>query len=193
MAPRPRNIRTVSAAPPDRRVSTDRFTCNHLPPPADSPPRATVPRVRPRIRRGTDAEAALAAAVWQAANEARGLLPSPRRVARVREKLDDPSALLLVAADGPEVIGMLLAEQGRSDDTRAPVPDLGHISMLFVRPDHWQRGIGGRPFDRADRACATPRLAPILTLDPGDERPGAALPRKERVQPHWGEQAATWR
>lgn len=36
---------------------------------------------------------------------------------------------------------MLLAEPGLADD-HSPVAGLGHISMVFVRPGSWRRGVG---------------------------------------------------
>ena len=80
--------------------------------------------------------------VWRAASAARGLPPPDSRVRRVREKFADPDAVLLLASDGIRVIGMLLAEPGLSDDRSDPVGDLGHVSMVFVRPEAARHGVG---------------------------------------------------
>jgi ribosomal protein S18 acetylase RimI-like enzyme len=89
-----------------------------------------------------------AVAVWQAANAARGMTPSWDRVARVREKLTAPDALIGVARSGDEVIAMTLGEMGRAEDGEGPVePGFGHISMVFVHPDRWSHGIGGELLD----------------------------------------------
>jgi hypothetical protein len=52
-----------------------------------------------------------AVAVWHAANIARrGKPPTPQRVARIIEKLQEPDALPYVAAEGDAIVGMALAE-----------------------------------------------------------------------------------
>ena len=100
----------------------------------------TVPSVEIRTRTGTDVEAALE--VWRAARAADGARPPAARARRVREKLSDPQALLVVAADGPEVVGMALGEPGRAADGSA-APDVLHLSMLYVHPGARRQGVGG--------------------------------------------------
>ena len=96
-----------------------------------------------------------AIAVWRAANEARGMHPTPERVRRVDMKLREVDALVIVARDDDGThAGMALAEPGRSEEGAGPViSDLGHISMVFVDPGEWGRGIGaslmGGMHDRA--------------------------------------------
>jgi ribosomal protein S18 acetylase RimI-like enzyme len=81
--------------------------------------------------------------IWQQANIARGKIASQQRIARVRAKLTDPSALVIVAADDAGLVGMALAEPGRDQDgSGSPLPGLCHISMVFVHPGHWGRHIG---------------------------------------------------
>ena len=83
--------------------------------------------------------------VWRAANTARGLAPSPARIARVRKKLADRSSCLVVGRQEGRVIAMALAEPGRELHGEGPiVRGVGHISMVFVTPDRWGRGIGSR-------------------------------------------------
>lgn len=97
--------------------------------------------VSTRLARPVDLDDALH--VWSEANLARSKVPSQERFARVRTKLADPSALLIVAADGGELIGMALAEPGRDDDGAGqPLPELCHISMVFVHPNYWGKAIG---------------------------------------------------
>jgi ribosomal protein S18 acetylase RimI-like enzyme len=95
-------------------------------------------------RRAQESDLAAALAVWRAANEARGKRPDPARVARVRRKLADPAAVVVVAVEpDATVVGMALAEPGRSDDGAGPeLPDLAHVSMVFVDPARWGRRIG---------------------------------------------------
>jgi ribosomal protein S18 acetylase RimI-like enzyme len=81
--------------------------------------------------------------IWEQANIARGKIPSSERIVRVRAKLTDRFALVMVAVDDVDPVGMALAEPGRdSDGSGQPLPELCHISMIFVRPDHWGEHIG---------------------------------------------------
>jgi ribosomal protein S18 acetylase RimI-like enzyme len=86
-----------------------------------------------------------AVAVWHAANIARGRPPTPQRVARIIEKLQEPDALPYVAAEGGAIVGMALAEPCRKDDgAGAVIPGALHISMVFVFPSSQRRSIGAR-------------------------------------------------
>lgn len=70
-------------------------------------------------------------------------MPDQRRIARVTAKLADPAALVVVARTSDAVVGMVLAEPGRDrDGAGEPLPELCHVSMVFVDPDVWGRGIG---------------------------------------------------
>jgi GNAT superfamily N-acetyltransferase len=83
--------------------------------------------------------------VWRAANVARLRPPSAVRVVRIWEKLADPGACLVIgrADDGGDVLAMALAEPGRKEDGEgAVIVGSGHVSMVFVHPDLWGRGVG---------------------------------------------------
>jgi GNAT superfamily N-acetyltransferase len=81
--------------------------------------------------------------VWRAANVARGNPPSASRVVRVREKLEEDSVCVVVALEHDQVVGMALAEPGRQANGQGVItPGLGHVSMVFVDPGRWGRGIG---------------------------------------------------
>jgi ribosomal protein S18 acetylase RimI-like enzyme len=96
-----------------------------------------------RVMRTGDLPGAVAA--WHAANIARGKPPTPQRVARVIEKLQEPDALPYVAAEGDAVVGIALVEPCREDDgAGAVIPRALHISMVFVFPRSQRHGIGGR-------------------------------------------------
>jgi ribosomal protein S18 acetylase RimI-like enzyme len=83
--------------------------------------------------------------VWQAANIARGKRPGPERVARVAEKLQEPTADPYVAAGATGIVGMALLEPCRAEDgAGAIVPDALHISMVFVDPALQRQGVGRR-------------------------------------------------
>ena len=84
-----------------------------------------------------------AVAVWHAARVAEGKDPDPARVRRVHEKLADPEALLVVLERAGRVAGMALAEPFRDQHGAGPVmPGRGHVSMVFVHPEHQRRGVG---------------------------------------------------
>ncbi|MET0557537.1 MAG: GNAT family N-acetyltransferase [Solirubrobacterales bacterium] len=86
--------------------------------------------------------------VWRAARAASGGPPSQSRLTRVREKLADDTACLLVGREGDRVIAMALAEPYREQHGAGAIRNhAGHVSMVFVDPEHWGRGIGGRLLD----------------------------------------------
>ncbi|MHB8274288.1 MAG: GNAT family N-acetyltransferase, partial [Dermatophilaceae bacterium] len=94
---------------------------------------------------GLTADHEAAARVWRGANIARLLPPSVDRVARVREKLADPSVCLVIGRSDASggVLAMALAEPGRAEPgAGAVIPGYGHVSMVFVHPDMWGRGVG---------------------------------------------------
>jgi ribosomal protein S18 acetylase RimI-like enzyme len=71
------------------------------------------------------------------------LAPTSARIERVEHKLADATAYLVVACDDEGVVGMALAEPYRAQDGSGPVTvDRGHVSMVFVAPTRWGRGIG---------------------------------------------------
>ena len=102
------------------------------------------------LRRGGTADIEPALAVWRAANSARrgGRSVPAQHEDRVRGYARKPGAFLLVADDAGEVVGMGLGMQGLADDGAGPpIPGLCHVSMIFVAPDRWGEGIGGRIVD----------------------------------------------
>jgi GNAT superfamily N-acetyltransferase len=83
-----------------------------------------------------------AVCVWREANIARGAPHGPERAARIRAKLSASDALPFVALR-PGIMGMALAEPGRSEDGAGdPDPSLLHISMVFVHPTAQRTGVG---------------------------------------------------
>ena len=84
-----------------------------------------------------------ALAVRYAARVAEGKEPDARRVERVREKLADVEAHLVVVERAGHVVGMALAEPFREQNgSGRVVPGHGHVSMVFVHPEHQRRGVG---------------------------------------------------
>jgi GNAT superfamily N-acetyltransferase len=103
------------------------------------------------------ADLAGAVRVWQLANAARGKVPDEDRCARVRTKLVEADALPVVAVSAAETVGMALAEPGRE------LPELCHISMVFVHPEHWGERIGVRLLDTIAE-CAARRGHTVLQV-----------------------------
>ncbi len=95
-----------------------------------------MPTSAPHLATPAELEAALE--IWRRANTARGKTPGPQRIARVREKLADPRALVMVSGAGEAITAMALAEPGHG------AVDLCHLSMIFVDPGLWGTGIGAR-------------------------------------------------
>jgi ribosomal protein S18 acetylase RimI-like enzyme len=96
-----------------------------------------------RVMSASDLDGAVR--VWQAANIARGKRPSPERVARVVEKLQEPTAVPYVAASDTGIIGMALLEPCRADDgAGALIPHALHVSMVFIDPASQRQGVGSR-------------------------------------------------
>ncbi|WP_442929131.1 GNAT family N-acetyltransferase [Modestobacter sp. VKM Ac-2983] len=61
----------------------------------------------------------------------------------MQEKVRAVDALMVVVREGSNVVAMALAEPGRSDDGgRGITPGHGPVSMVFVAPERWGRGIG---------------------------------------------------
>ncbi len=103
------------------------------------------------VRRGGSQDIEPAIAVWRSANTARrsDWQPGPDQEARMPGQMRKPDAFLFVAeAAGEEIAGMALGMQALADDGRGPpVHGLCHVSMVFVAPRLWGRGIGGRLLD----------------------------------------------
>ncbi len=68
---------------------------------------------------------------------------------RTRAYLENSDPFLIVAEAGKEVVGMALGMQGLSQDGAGPpIEGLCHIGAVFVSPERWGEGIGGRLVDR---------------------------------------------
>jgi GNAT superfamily N-acetyltransferase len=94
---------------------------------------------------GLPADHEAAVRVWHAANVARLPPPSLDRVARIREKLAEPEACLVIGHVDANmgVVAMALVEPGREQHSGgAVIRGYGHVSMVFVHPDMWGRGVG---------------------------------------------------
>jgi len=111
--------------------------------------------------------------VWQAANIARGRRPGPERVARVVEKLQEPTAVPYIAASDTGIVGMALLEPCRADDgVGAVIPDALHISMVFIDPASQRQGIGSRLMRYALDSARTSGVSSV-SLWTGCENTGA--------------------
>jgi ribosomal protein S18 acetylase RimI-like enzyme len=91
-----------------------------------------------------------ALAAWAAAIEGRSGQPvAPERRERTRAALGHPDGFLTVAVEpAGRIVGMALGTQALADDGAGPpVPGHCHVSAVFVRPEWWGRGLGGRLVD----------------------------------------------
>lgn len=120
---------------------------------------------RERIRSATSADAAAIAAVHAAAARAAygGIFPpsapkpTSETVLRTWEQLvSDPAVSVMVAVDEEVIGGVAL----RPD---AGIPAGWLLDKLYVRPDHWGRGVGSRLHDTALARAAALSL-PELNL-----------------------------
>jgi GNAT superfamily N-acetyltransferase len=104
-----------------------------------------------RIRLGDAADVAAAVSVYERSALARrgGFWPNrSERVEQARTRLSDPESWFLVACEGCEHVGMASATALRADDGAGPViPGGCFLGLLFVVPERWSEGIGGRILD----------------------------------------------
>jgi GNAT superfamily N-acetyltransferase len=122
--------------------------------------------------------------IWQRANTARGKPPSQVRTARVHAKLTEPASLVLVAFHGDDPVGMALAEPGRDHDgTGPPLPELCHISMVFVHPHHWGRRIGQQLLDAIAERVAHRGHTCLQLWTGAANRPAQRLYQRAGFQP----------
>jgi ribosomal protein S18 acetylase RimI-like enzyme len=137
-----------------------------------------------RVRIAVPADLQSAFDIWQQANIARGKPPSQDRAVRVRNKLTDPASLVLVAFHGDDSVGMALTEPGRDHDGTGPsLPELCHISMLFVHPDHWGRRIGQQLLDAVAEHAAHRGHTRLQLWTGAANRPAQRLYRRAGFQP----------
>jgi GNAT superfamily N-acetyltransferase len=101
------------------------------------------------VRRGNPGDIDPALEVWRVAVEAgRGGPASPEHGERVRAHVETPGAFLFVAEMAGVISGMAVGVQGLADDGAGPPVDgLCHIGAVFVAPDYWAQGLGGKLVD----------------------------------------------
>lgn len=102
------------------------------------------------IRPGNSSDIEPAISVWRAANAERrnGRPVSPEHEKRVQGFLQKPDTFLVVAEADGKVVGMAVGMQGRTQDGAGPpIEGLCHVSMIFVAPQYWGTGIGGKLVD----------------------------------------------
>lgn len=102
------------------------------------------------MRDGTRADVDAALEVWRASVIARDGRPVPSGAeGRARASLAAADAFLVVAEDAGRAVGMAAGMDARLDDgAGAPIAGLCHVAMVFVAPDWWGEGTGGRLLDR---------------------------------------------
>jgi hypothetical protein len=113
--------------------------------------------VHVRVVDGLAADHETAVNLWRSANVARLLPPGVDRVARIREKLADPRACLVIGRIGANggALAMALAEPGRAEHCAGAVSaGYGHVSMGFVHLE---------PYETVDPGVEHARSAPVPT------------------------------
>lgn len=102
------------------------------------------------VRVGGARDVASAIGVWRNASTARrgGRPPTVEREAWVHSHLQEPGVLLVLAEDTGDVVGMAAGAQGLAGDGAGP-PEPGRffLSLVYVTPERWGEGIGGRLLD----------------------------------------------
>lgn len=105
------------------------------------------------VRLGTSADVEAAVEVYVSSNTARrgGDWPHrDQRVAQVSARLRDADGWFLLAERGTQPVGMVaVVPYLTADGDGPPVPGVSFMSLLFVIPQLWGQGIGGRLVDAA--------------------------------------------
>jgi ribosomal protein S18 acetylase RimI-like enzyme len=97
------------------------------------------------IRRGQLRDIDPAVSVWISANTARNLANHPQHL---RTWAQDPAAVLHVAEDHGQLIGMALRLIGCEDDGAGPpIPGLCHLTGICIAPPRQGQHLGGRLLD----------------------------------------------
>ena len=119
------------------------------------------------IRLGQLEDVDQAVAVYVRSNLARrnGVWPNQApRTAQVTRRLGEPDGWFLIAEDAANPVGMCAVVPLLADDGAGPpIPGGCFLSLMFVVPERWGQGIGGRLLDAllaaaARRGCREIRL-----------------------------------
>ena len=121
-------------------------------------------------------DVAAAVAIWRSALGGHGRRPTAARVARVTQVISAPDALLVVAARDGAAVGMALGEPGREPDGAGElVPDLLHLSMLYVVPGAQRSGLGAALVEGIADAAWTRGARRLSCWTPVGDAPVASL------------------
>ena len=71
----------------------------------------------------------------------------PSNIDRIEKLMQNPTTWSQVVFDGEELVGYILGRPARDPKTNEDLPLRGHVDSLMVKPDHWNRGIGGGLLD----------------------------------------------
>jgi len=103
------------------------------------------------IRPGGAADIPAAVSIFEQSNLAYHAGDWPQRaagVARLRASLLDAAAWILLASDGPALVGMAAAKPLRASDGAGPViPGGWFLGYLYILPERWGQGFGGALLD----------------------------------------------
>ena len=103
------------------------------------------------VQLGTPNDVDVAVSVYERANLARrhGAWPSrAARSAQVTASLHDPATWFLVGRDGGDAVAMAHLLPFRADGgTGEVIPGTAFLNLIYVLPERWGKGIGGRLLD----------------------------------------------
>ena len=91
------------------------------------------------------------------------------------EKLGEPGTTVYIA-DEDGVVGMVAAEPGRADEGHGVVlPELTHISMVFVTPASQRQGVGRRLLEHVFTTAAQAGARSVALWTDTDNTPAHRL------------------
>jgi GNAT superfamily N-acetyltransferase len=103
------------------------------------------------VRLGNPDDVDAAVSVYERSNLARrhGDWPSrSSRIAKVTVSLHDAASWFLIGRGGAEAVAMALIQPFRAGGgTGHVIPGTSFLSLIYVLPDHWGKGIGGMMLD----------------------------------------------
>jgi GNAT superfamily N-acetyltransferase len=103
------------------------------------------------VRLGTPADATAALSVYERSNLARrhGNWPSREaRLGQIAANLRNPDGWFLIGEDESGAVAMAAVLPFRTDrGAGAVVPATAFLDLIYVLPDRWGQGIGGRMLD----------------------------------------------
>lgn len=131
-------------------------------------------KIRPATARDAKTVAEIHVATWQVAYK--DIMPEEdlkritveKRQAFWREAIEYAEPQLVVATDGDEIVGFVGFDRSRDKGSKSTT---GEIWALYVKPDHWRKGVGIALWDGArdglkEEGCTNVTLWTLMRNDP---------------------------